>query len=193
MRPVLMVVDDFLPHPHVIRNEVISLGFKDEFFEGVTYHTVNADYRPPEIVRELARLYNRAVQIHVAAFRQGKKGSPLHNLVHSDNSCATFASVLYLNLLPDCVGGTAFWRHRATGWDSQPTEDQLKDAGLTIEEFGRDWHNADAWEMTSLAGMKFNRMITYPTTMFHSRWPWEGFGDTEENARLIHAMMFDLV
>lgn len=195
MRPILTIVDDFLPNPKHIRVSVIERGFKDEMFEGSPYHTVNADYLPNEIPSGICNLYARPVNIHVAAFRQGKAGSPLHNLVHADNTCSDLASVLYLNLPQHTPtdSGTAFWRHKNTGWEHMPTEDQLQGASYSIARFAEDWHNADSWEMVFLARAKFNRLITYPTTAFHSRWPWSGHGTTDEDARLIHAAFFSLI
>jgi hypothetical protein len=88
--------------------------------------------------------------------------------------------------------GTAFWEHIETGWDQQPTLDQLQAKGLTLEEFRADWNRANAWRKKSLAGAAYNRLVTYPTVKFHSRWPWTGFGH-DRNARLIHASFFDLL
>lgn len=192
MRPVITVVDDFLPDPDEVRNKIIAEGFRDMPFEGVTYHTVNPTL-PDVIPHCLNQLYGCGVHMHVAAFRQGKLDSPLHNLVHADNSCATLAAVLYLNPSPQPGSGTAFWQHRYTGWDQQPTESCLQDANLTIEEFCKDWHDSEAWIMQSLVGAKYNRLVTYPTVKFHSRWPWRGFGYTDDNARLIWAGFFDLL
>jgi len=193
MRPILTIVDDFLPNPDLVRREVLAQGFEDVPFEGTIYHTVNVKYQPAEIPAGLGRLFNRPINILVSAFREGRKGSHLHNLVHSDTTCASLASVLYLNPATPLRSGTAFWRHRATGWTQQPTDDQLQKAGLTIEEFCKDWHNPDAWDQTNFAEAQYNRLITYPTSLFHSRWPWGGFGDSSESARLIHCAFFNLV
>ena len=193
MKKVLTIVDDFLSNPVLIRDTVIAHGFTTEKFEGVDYETVNVTYRPAEIFYHLEDLYHEKVKISVAAFRQGMEGSPLHNLVHADNSCSELASVLYLNEDAPFESGTAFWRHKATGWEHMPTEEQLSAKGYTTERFAADWHRAEAWEMVFLARAKFNRLITYPTTAFHSRWPWEGFGENDDEARLIHAAFFSLV
>lgn len=192
MRAILTIVDDFLLNPDEVRELAIQQGFETREFEGVPYHTVNIN-PSVAILSQLAELYGRPVNIHVQAFRQGRLNSPLHNLVHSDNSCSEIASVLYLNPIAPHESGTAFWRHRATGWEHQPTEEQLEEKGLTIQEFCRDWHKADAWDRIFLARSKYNRLITYPTTAFHSRWPWSGFGKTDEEARLIHAAFFNVL
>lgn len=193
MRPILTIVDDFLREPDKVRAQVISGGFSDVEFQGSMYHTVNVTHGTEEILPRLTELFGGPVKMHVGAWRQGKKSSPVHNAVHADNSCAQMAAVLYLNRPEDCFGGTAFWRHRLTGWESMPSEEQLAEHHFKLEEFAEDWHNFAAWEQTFLAPMKYNRLITYPTQMFHSRWPIDGFGDNDQNARLIGAFFFDVV
>lgn len=191
MTPVLTIVDNFLIRPDEMRELVLSQPFRDIEHQGAVYK----DVQPVEkyhVLPGLTDLFGREIKWYMGAWRRNSKGSQLHSLVHADNSCASMAAVLYLNPPEQCQGGTAFWKHKATGWESMPTEQQLKDAGMTLEEIAADWHKEDAWEMTTLAGMRFNRLITYPTTMFHSRWPWEGFGDSPEDSRLIGAFFFDL-
>lgn len=192
MHESMRVVDDFLIEPMVVRNNAIQQGFEDKEFQGSLYSTVNVNI-PEEIQYGIQAVYGREIKIHVAAFRQGKKNSPIHNFVHADNSCASMAAVLYLNKPEDCVGGTAFWRHKKTGWIHMPSLVELQKAGFTLDSFAKDWHDSDAWEMLSICGMQFNRAVFYPCSIFHSRWPWSGFGDNDNNARLILAVFFDLL
>lgn len=192
MKESMRVVDDFLIDPMVIRNNAIQQGFADQEFQGSTYHTVNTNI-PEEVQYAIEAAYGRAIKIHVAAFRQGKKNSPIHNLVHADNSCAQMAAVLYLNKPEDCVGGTAFWTHEQTGWDKMPSDIELRKAGYTLESFGKEWHEKEKWKLTSICGMRFNRVVFYSTEAFHSRWPFEGFGNNESNARLVLCVFFDFI
>ena len=193
MRPILTIVDDFLDNPDEIRYDVLRQGFTDEFFEGTKYEDVNILTRPPEIHDKLEQLFGGPIQMQVQAFRLNRANSQLHSLVHADNSCASLAGVLYLNLPDDCRGGTAFWRHRATGLDRQPTQQELDHFGYTIEEFCAERNDRDAWERLMVCPMRYNRLVVYPTVQFHSRWPWEAFGDDPEHARLIGAFFFDVL
>lgn len=188
----IMIVDNFLENPMVVRNNAIQEGFKDLPFQGSIYHTVNVNI-PTEVIDGIEKVYARPIQMHVAAFRQGKKNSPIHNLVHADNSCAKMAAVLYLNKPEDCIGGTAFWTHKKTGWTRMPSMVDLQEAGYTLETFSEDWHKADEWELTSLCEMVFNRIVFYPTDLFHSRYPFSGFGNNDVNARLVACMFFDVI
>lgn len=193
MRPVLTIVDDFLDDPLKVRESVIGQGFEDLEHEGVIYKNVNPHYKPPEIHEKLEQLYGRPVQINLQVFRCDAFGSKLHNLVHSDNTCSSLAAVLYLNLPKDCEGGTAFWEHIPSGLDQQPTQEQLDEMGRTIEDFCEDRNKELKWKLLQVAPMRFNRLITYPTVKFHSRWPWHAFGQSYQDARLIHAIFFDVL
>lgn len=189
MIETMRIVDNFLDEPMFVRNEVLQAGFYDKEYQGAMYHTIR-EGMSPEMTIKLAKLFGRDIEVQVAAFRQGKLNSPLHNVIHADNSCSEFASVLYLNKEP--IGGTAFWRHKETGWDAMPTTKELEDEGYTLESFGKEWHNLPSWELMSLCGAKFNRVVIYHSQAFHSRWPLNGFGDNDTNARLIHAAFFNL-
>ena len=56
----------------------------------------------------------------------------------------------------------------------------------------REWKDLTYWQQYGMAGMKFNRFISYPTAMFHSRYPFEGFGETPEEARLVWSVFYDI-
>ena len=97
---------------------------------------------------------------------------------------AMFATVLYLNPEEDIQGGTSFFRHNATGltnmekvhmpfkrteeywnfkewiYDFSDKAEDLIDNDTTLID--------DVWEEEHHIPMKFNRMIIYPSYMWHS-------------------------
>lgn len=200
MHPTLTILDDFLPGDwcEKLRREVLDSGFTTELINEspdhppTPYYTVNTRIQHREMFDLIGKGLGFGIKPNLQAFRLGEQGSHLHNLVHADHTCSLLAGVFYLNPQDQCRGGTAFWRHRKHGWDRMPTQEELDAAGYTLDELSKDWHDANAWEMLSLAGMKNNRMIIYPSRVFHSRWPWEGFGDSPETARLIWCGFFDI-
>jgi hypothetical protein len=203
MLPVLTIVDDFLPTNEFleIRDAVRAQGFATVEVQEqpgtcapkVPYENVNLSKEyEHSFSRGLAHLYGRSIEMELQAFRSGHRGSQLHNKVHADHCCAQLAAVFYMNDLQDCCGGTAFWRHKRWGWEMMPTEAQMAKVGYTLPELSADWHNEDAWQLVTIAGMKPNRIITYPTHAFHSRYPFEGFGEGEKS-RLIWCGFFNLI
>jgi len=56
----------------------------------------------------------------------------------------------------------------------------------------REWKDLTFWEQYHLVPMKFNRFATYPTCLFHSRWPFEAFGKGPEDGRLIWVCFYDV-
>lgn len=117
-----------------------------------------------------------------------------NSAIHSDALYDSHALVLYLSKPEDCKGGTAFWRHKRTGFTAWPTQRQIlakgKNPQRVWEGITKDWDDLNAWEQTHLAEMKFNRAICYPTSMFHSRFPFAAFGDCPENGRLVFCSFF---
>lgn len=200
MIPVLTLFDDFLPGKWCdkLREEILSDGFDTELIEEAKgyaptpYYTVNIRRDMSQMFDHIGQALGQEVLPQLQAFRLGSEKSHLHNYVHADHTCASLACVYYLNRPVDCRGGTAFWRHKKFGWDQMPTQAQLDEVGYTLEEIRKDWLDKEAWEMVTLAGMKHNRLIVYPTQAFHSRWPWEGFGDTPDNSRLIWCGFFNI-
>lgn len=200
MIPTLSIIDDFLPGDwcEKLRREVIEQGFTTELIKEspdhppAPYYTVNMKRDMTEFFQHVGKAIGQEVEMKMGAFRLGEYASHLHNYVHADHTCAQLACVYFLNPPNQCTGGTAFWRHKKHRWDAMPTQEELDTAKYTIEELREDWQKPEAWDMLTLAGMKTNRLIVYPTQKFHSRWPWTGFGDKPENSRLIYAGFFNV-
>ncbi|MGI0034284.1 MAG: DUF6445 family protein [Nitrososphaera sp.] len=113
-----------------------------------------------------------------SAFRLNYGGELPNNWVHADRGYGSLAAVLYLSLPEHCTGGTAFWRHRS-GIDRLPAE--AGDEHQAVRDFVR----ISRWRQTQVVPMAFNRLILYPTQLFHSRWPFQAFGTGPQDGRLI--------
>jgi hypothetical protein len=129
-------------------------------------------------------------------FRLNLAGELPHSWVHSDEICAAYAAVLYLNMPPQCTGGTAFWRHTALSLEALPSRADLADRQMNADWFygmmNREWRDLTYWEQVGFVSMKWNRLITYPTTLFHSRYPFEGFGAGPADGRLVWSCFYDI-
>jgi hypothetical protein len=196
MIPALTIVDDFLVNEKAleIRQNALAAGFKDLHFMGGIYQGTGVTYNPPDMKQALSEFFGgREIKIHVSAFRLGHKDTTLHVNIHSDNVIARWAGVYYLNPPEQCHGGTAFYKLKETQWDTMPTQEVLDQSGRTLDWLRDKWTDEQAWDLISLAGMKWNRFIFYPTEYFHSRYPLNGWGEKPEESRLVWVVFFDVL
>jgi len=163
--------------------------------DGAMYGGIS-QYEVPHWYKRIGEVLDRKIKPRLSCFRLNLKGELPHSWVHSDDICAEYASVLYLNPPEQCQGGTAFWRHRALGMNHLIDRESCKRSGMDADAFyrlmNREWKDADAWEQHWFMPMQFNRFLTYPTCFFHSRFPWEGFGTGPQDGRLIWACFYDI-
>ena len=194
MNAPFAILDDFLPDPVTIREAALKLPFADvKGPDGEVYKRVSTVVSSM-FSDTLSKRLGVPITPGYSLFRLNYAGENPNNAIHSDAGYDKIAVVLYLNRPEDCRGGTAFWRHKKTGWDFLPTEKQVRSRGQNptrvLKAITESWNNPEAWEQTHLAKMKFNRAICYPTTEFHSRFPFEAFGTTPENGRFIFCSFF---
>ena len=190
----LLQFDDFAPDAASMRVEVIEGGFSTQTgpdgakYTGISLHSV------PHWFDRVSELLNKKIIPKLSCFRVNLAGELPHSWVHSDDICAKYASVLYLNRPQECKGGTAFWKHDKLNLDHLPTREELGDQAESFYEMmTSEWKNLTHWKQISFVPMKWNRFITYPTCFFHSRYPFEGFGTGPRDGRLIWVCFYDIV
>lgn len=196
MHGTLLQIDNFAPDAMNVREAVIKGEFKTETGPDGFPYTGISRYEVPHWAELISEAIGKPATIKLSVFRLNLKGEFPHSWVHSDEICAQYASVLYLNPSEQCRGGTAFWRHREFDLNAMPLSEDVITLGLNAEgfaaEMSEEWKDLANWEQCGFVGMRFNRFITYPTRMFHSRYPFEGFGAGPEDGRLIWAAFFDV-
>lgn len=190
-----MKFDNFAPDALAVRNAVIAKGFSAEKGPDGALYTGISQYPVPHWFDRLSELMEAKIEPKLSCFRLNLAGELPHSWVHSDDICAKFASVLYLNLPEQCQGGTAFWKHEALGMDRLLSDEELREKGIDYLAFHRfmtrEWKDLTFWKQHGFVPMKFNRFITYPTCYFHSRYPFEAFGSGPEDGRLIWVCFYD--
>ena len=182
----LVVVDDFLARPEEIRGIGVSSVFEDyEGHDGELYKRVSIQHIP-EVQEQLEKLMRRPIKLLGMGYRLNYAGETPNNEIHADLGWGTYAAVLYLSEPPsDGSSGTAFWRH-ATG------ADRIRRGETSVyEDVKDDWNDVAKWEQTKFVSAKFNSCIVYRSELFHSRWPFEAFGSSPEDGRLIVVVFFD--
>lgn len=187
--------DNFAPDAEAARNAVIANGFTTETGPDGAKYTGISKYQVSHWFGLIAEAIQCEIEPKISCFRMNLAGELPHSWVHSDDICAKYASVLYLNPPEQCAGGTAFWKHEALGIDHLPTKQELAAAGTHADWFydmmSREWKVLTYWKQINFVPMQWNRFITYPTSLFHSRFPFEGFGTGPADGRLIWICFYD--
>lgn len=179
-----------------VRTAVINGGFSTEMGPDGALYTGISTYPVDHWYENISQLRGHKISPKLSCFRLNLAGELPHSWVHSDDICAKFASVLYLNPPEQCSGGTAFWRHKELGIDRLPTRGELANKGINSDSYysmiDQEWKKLEAWEQTHFIPMSWNRFITYPTCFFHSRYPFEAFGTSPKDGRLIWICFYDI-
>ena len=191
----LLVEDNAIPNSVQFREAALAIDYQTVSYQGFDFPGVGLN---GGLQKDLADALSNAVRrglgfypdFKLVFFRLTRKDDrhPVH--IHADNVVgAKWAAVWYLTPDEHCVGGTAFWTHRATGAEGLPAGfDHTSKQAAQLDEDGR---NEDLWCMNGLVGMKFNRLAIYPCNLFHSRYPLKFPGDTVETGRLVGVAFFN--
>lgn len=152
--------------------------------DGAKYTNISR-YPGDEVLSAMREKIGSRIEPVLSFARFDMKGELPHNFCHADTICADYAALLYLNKWGSPVSGTAFWRHTEYGCNALTGQSETD---LALE---RDWNDHEKWEMDGFVKSDFNRLIVYPTKVFHSRYPHEAFGTTKEDARLVWICFFN--
>lgn len=175
------VFDDFLPDAAAVRSHALASEFVDwPGYDGEVYRRVCLTEVPG--LQERIEQVMGPVEMLGMGYRLNFGGELPNAAIHSDLGWGTHALVLYLS---EGEGGTAFWRHKATG------ANRIDPGDLALfEAVRRDWDDAERWEQLALAEMKMGRAVIYESALFHSRWPFAAFGMDANDGRLIAVAFF---
>ncbi len=208
----LVIVDDLLPDPQAYRRQALAL----DFAEAVGGPAVNFPGRQTAgqpcqpIMQRIAGALGRDIKWKSpdnGAFRLSPAASLARNDIHVDTDDPAggpmYAALLYLTPPRHCRGGTSFFRHRPSGWERRPTQDELRAQGMSsFAEFSRRWTPNERirpfdqiaagrdqdWEFLFEVPMRFNRLVAYRGDFFHA--VSEVFGQTGEDSRLVQLFYF---
>lgn len=193
----LLKFDNFAQDADIVRRAVIEHGFSTQKGPDGAIYTGISLYSVPHWYDRISQCLGVKIVPKLSCFRLNLRGELPHSWVHSDDICAKFASVLYLNLPEQCKGGTAFWKHKIKNIDRLPSKESLTAKGIDADAYylsmDEEWKDLSLWEKTGMVPMTWNTFITYPTCLFHSRFPHEAFGKGPEDGRLIWVCFYDTV
>ena len=109
--------------------------------------------------------------------------------IHPDYT-TKWAGVCYLTPDAPVTGGTGIFRHKETGLERPPY--------LASGKQDEDWlqkhcwpisNDMDKWDMTTMVGNVYNRLVLYRGDLFHSSLDY--FGEGLEDGRLFQTFFFD--
>ncbi|GAA3914782.1 DUF6445 family protein [Luteimonas lutimaris] len=195
----MVIVDDFLAPHDALQLRRTALGLTYPNLQGAFAGRNSQERLEIEGLSEAAsRIVGEPLkpvsplQSH-AKFRITRAGDVGRARVHVDS--AHWSGILYLSRPEDCQGGTEFFRHRETGTDRAPFNDEeLAAMGFSSREqmyhqlLERDGTDESKWEMTMRVPMRFNRLVMLRPWLWHTAGP--AFGDGLENGRLVYLMFF---
>jgi hypothetical protein len=192
----LIVIDDFLGQPEVLRERALHLQYET----AGAYPGRNSTERikiegleeqVSSIVREPLCEPN-PLQSH-AKCRLTLASDDEPGRIHVDPSF--WSGILYLSRPEDCRGGTEFYRHVPTGTDEVPRRIEdinalgyASSSEMSHQILERDGGDRSKWERTMTVPMRFNRLVLLRPWLWHTSGP--GFGDSIENGRLVYLMFF---
>lgn len=177
----MRIIEDAIPNAVALRAEALCAPFVDwpgpdgEVYKRVCLTDVQG-------LREAIEAAMGPVEMLGMGYRLNYGGETPSAAIHSDMGWGTHAAVLYLS---EGEGGTAFWRHKASGAHRiDPGDVDL------FDQVRGDWDDAGRWDQVALVEIKLGRMVIYESALFHSRWPFAAFGTDNESGRLVAIAFF---
>jgi hypothetical protein len=165
------VFDDFLPDPAAYRAQALTLEYKTFAFPEATFHGI-ALPDVPDLPIRICEMFPGALPT-LTFFRRSPVGQEEPHFIHTDADMGDWTALLYLNPDPPEGDGTVFWEHVATGERENPTPHLRSEEGRSAEGW-KPWRRTEA---------RFNRLILFPATFFHSRAIFANWGEGND-ARL---------
>ena len=189
------IIDNFYKDPDSIRKFAIE-DDKEETTGG-NYAGIMTDksFLTQEHLDTIGMLVGHRVKASTqftGKFRFTKEGEVGKQDIHfdpGDNNCA-WAGVCYLTPnVPDMTEGTLFWRHKRTGLEAIPREEEgIRQFGNLKKFLDTEGVDYSRWDKIMVVPYKYNRLVLFRPWLFHS--PGPGFGDDIYNSRLIQTFFF---
>ncbi len=168
----IRIFDGVLQHPLQYRDEVLQLKFKTYDFGASKFHGIAIGGPAAEAIRSI-RGFATAATPTLTFFRKSPLGQKEPHYIHTDVDMGDWTAILYLNPDPPKGDGTSFWTHRSGTIESAVPFDRIKEG-----------HRLSNWTLRQHVEARFNRLLMFPASYFHSRSIPENYG-AGDTARLI--------
>lgn len=172
----IRVYDGVLEDPLAYRAAALAAGFQSIPLGGSVFHGIGAS--PDATLPEWIGAMYPGLEPVITFFRHSPGGQREPNYVHSDTDMGDWTGILYLNPDPPLGDGTLFYAHTPTGdVESTPGVDTHAD----------EWSDPSKWTLRGFVPAAFNRLVLFPSRLFHSRAIPENYG-AGNDARLIQVV-----
>ena len=197
-RKNLIVVDNFLKDPDGIREYALAQQY--DLFGGKNWPGRDSAecHGQEEMTKACSEVVGEKLAIKpenkCSYFRNTRIGEHGSQHIHFDpNPGLVWAGVLYLTPTFHPKGGTKFWKHKVTGWEMAPTNEEGAEHGIQSHQdmvhfFNTEGKDESKWIETDNISFKYNRLVMFNPAMWHSNGEW--FGTGHETARLVQLFFF---
>lgn len=200
MQSKLIIVDNFYSRPDAVRQRALSSKYADITATDYPGFASRLRLETEALERMFSELVRSELNLDSARFTWGgfrfiTEESGKLPKVHADVAC-DWAGMVYLTPNAPLSAGTAFYRHKETGFDAPPTDREARALGyIDASEFDdrvihRDKADLSKWEQITCVGPVYNRLILFRGSDFYHA-PLGGCGDSAESARLTHIFFFN--
>jgi len=198
MRRDIIVVDHFLENPDAVREYALEQQYEKLGGKNWPGRDSIETHGEKEMTEACSAVVGQPLTIRsenkCSYFRIIREGQYGRQHIHFDpNPGLVWAGALYLTPTVHSTGGTKFWKHKETGWERIPTNDEGAEYGLLTDKDMYHFMNTEGkdeskWIETANIGFKYNRLVMFNPWMWHS--PGDSFGTTSEDARLVQLFFF---
>jgi hypothetical protein len=198
----LIVVDGFYANPDAVRARALRSHYADITPTDYPGYGSRLTIDSASLRDRFSDLLGAELNVDRARFTWGgfrfiTEKSGRQAKVHADTA-ADWAGMVYLTPDAPMSSGTAFFRHRETGFDTPPTDRQARALGFSdASDFDdkvirRDKADLSKWERVVHVGPVYNRLILFRGGEFYHA-PMGGCGSGPETARLTHNFFFNVI
>ena len=197
-RRELIIVDDFLDNPDSVREYALEQNFERLGGKNWPGRDSSESHGEKEMTQACSEVVGQQLVIKpenkCSYFRIAKKGEYGKQHIHFDpNPGLIWAGILYLTPTFHPTGGTKFWKHKETGWEMAPTNEEGIKYGIHSHEdmvrfFDTEGKDESKWIETDNVSFKYNRLVMFNPFLWHSNGEW--FGTTHDNCRLVQLFFF---
>ena len=199
-RSKVLIVDGFYTHPDKVRERALTSVYADIALTDYPGYASKLRLETEALQKLFAALLGTELNVDRARFSWGgfrfiTEESGKHPKVHADVA-TDWAGMVYLTPDAPMSAGTAFFRHKATGFERPPTDREARALGDSdASEFDDkvirpDKADLSKWEQTTRIEPTYNRLILFRGSE-HYHAPIGGCGTGPETARLSHIFFFN--